>query len=135
MHKFTTYYFSVQHLATKYKVIAVKICRPYTAPIFGCNPGRSTYNNTLNKKDKRPIRIQLRISLLSSRGDRIRTCDHLVPNQVRYRTALRPDSLRSHKCIVFFSFLQIIITVSLSALHFYDLCYKKSTSSMCFCGV
>ena len=27
-----------------------------------------------------------------SRGDRIRTCDHLVPNQVRYRTALRPES-------------------------------------------
>ena len=27
------------------------------------------------------------------RGDRIRTCDHLVPNQVRYRTALRPDAL------------------------------------------
>ena len=26
------------------------------------------------------------------RGDRIRTCDHLVPNQVRYRTALRPDA-------------------------------------------
>ncbi len=28
---------------------------------------------------------------LFCRGDRIRTCDHLVPNQVRYRTALRPD--------------------------------------------
>ena len=27
------------------------------------------------------------------RGDRIRTCDHLVPNQVRYRTALRPEDL------------------------------------------
>ena len=27
------------------------------------------------------------------RGDRIRTCDHLVPNQVRYRTALRPEML------------------------------------------
>ena len=25
-----------------------------------------------------------------SRGDRIRTCDHLVPNQERYRTALHP---------------------------------------------
>ena len=30
-------------------------------------------------------------ALSLSRGDRIRTCDHLVPNQVRYRTALRPD--------------------------------------------
>ena len=26
-----------------------------------------------------------------SRGGRIRTCDPLVPNQVRYRTALHPD--------------------------------------------
>ena len=25
------------------------------------------------------------------RGDRIRTCDHLVPNQERYRTALHPE--------------------------------------------
>ena len=30
------------------------------------------------------------------RGDRIRTCDHLVPNQVRYRTALRPDCLQPY---------------------------------------
>ena len=28
--------------------------------------------------------------LLLCRGDRIRTCDHLVPNQARYRTALPP---------------------------------------------
>ena len=28
--------------------------------------------------------------LLKCRGDRIRTCDHLVPNQERYRTALHP---------------------------------------------
>ncbi len=33
-----------------------------------------------------------RHSLMRCRGDRIRTCDHLVPNQVRYRTALRPDA-------------------------------------------
>lgn len=26
-----------------------------------------------------------------SREDRIRTCDHLVPNQVRYRPALLPE--------------------------------------------
>ena len=25
------------------------------------------------------------------RGDRIRTCDHLVPNQERYRAALHPE--------------------------------------------
>ena len=29
------------------------------------------------------------------RGDRIRTCDHLVPNQARYRTALRPAAIRA----------------------------------------
>lgn len=28
---------------------------------------------------------------LISRGDRIRTCDHLVPNQARYRAALHPE--------------------------------------------
>ncbi len=35
--------------------------------------------------------FKLRLHQSSGRGDRIRTCDHLVPNQVRYRTALRPD--------------------------------------------
>ena len=32
----------------------------------------------------------LKNGLVIGRGDRIRTCDHLVPNQVRYRTALHP---------------------------------------------
>ena len=27
----------------------------------------------------------------NGRGDRIRTCDHLVPNQERYRAALHPE--------------------------------------------
>ncbi len=31
------------------------------------------------------------MQIVFCRGDRIRTCDHLVPNQVRYRTALRPE--------------------------------------------
>ncbi len=30
------------------------------------------------------------LSISFCRGDRIRTCDHLVPNQERYRTALHP---------------------------------------------
>ena len=38
------------------------------------------------KKEKRFIETFLSLS----RGDRIRTCDHLVPNQARYRTALHP---------------------------------------------
>ena len=32
------------------------------------------------------------------RGDRIRTCDPLVPNQVRYRPALLPDGLAANRC-------------------------------------
>ena len=32
---------------------------------------------------------------LKSREDRIRTCDPLVPNQVRYRPALLPDPMLS----------------------------------------
>ena len=31
------------------------------------------------------------VCLVCCRGDRIRTCDRLVPNQERYRTALRPE--------------------------------------------
>ena len=30
---------------------------------------------------------------LNCRGDRIRTCDHLVPNQARYRAALHPAAI------------------------------------------
>ena len=36
---------------------------------------------------KRPLKGLL----LNGRGDRIRTYDPLVPNQMRYQTALRPD--------------------------------------------
>ena len=39
-------------------------------------------------KTKKP---SIAAELLKSRGDRIRTCDPLVPNQVRYRPALLPD--------------------------------------------
>ena len=38
---------------------------------------------------KRGFPFYWKTSLLC-RGDRIRTCDHLVPNQARYRTALHP---------------------------------------------
>ena len=31
------------------------------------------------------------LTTLKSRGDRIRTCDRLVPNQERYRAALHPE--------------------------------------------
>ena len=38
---------------------------------------------------------QLKINYLLSREDRIRTCDPLVPNQVRYRPALLPGRRRN----------------------------------------
>jgi hypothetical protein len=33
------------------------------------------------------------------RGDRIRTCDPLVPNQMRYQTALLPDRRRAARIV------------------------------------
>lgn len=47
-------------------------------------------SNELDKNKKRTKRYCYHF-VLSSRGDRIRTCDHLVPNQVRYRAALLPE--------------------------------------------
>lgn len=60
-----------------------------------------------------------RLTCLSGtgRGDRIRTCDHLVPNQARYRTALHPVSckvsdfasakvlIKSEPCKFFYNYL------------------------------
>ena len=39
-------------------------------------------------------------TFLLCRGDRIRTCDHLVPNQERYRTALHPAS-KDESCLAY----------------------------------
>ncbi len=39
-------------------------------------------------QEKRPLGA----FLLCGRGDRIRTYDPLVPNQMRYQTALHPDA-------------------------------------------
>jgi hypothetical protein len=36
--------------------------------------------------------------ILNGRGERIRTSDPLVPNQVRYQTALRPELLLPSGC-------------------------------------
>ena len=47
-------------------------------------------------KTKQPLRSQDRrgclISYIVCRSDRIRTCDPLVPNQIRYRTALHSET-------------------------------------------
>ena len=42
-------------------------------------------------KKKMSKRWIQRLLIMIGRGDRIRTCDHLVPNQERYRTALHPE--------------------------------------------
>ncbi len=39
------------------------------------------------------IELKIKIEEQSSRGERIRTSDTLVPNQVRYQTALRPERI------------------------------------------
>ncbi len=46
--------------------------------------GEELYSRDIKKQ------VQHKYVTLACRGDRIRTCDHLVPNQVRYRTALHP---------------------------------------------
>ena len=55
-------------------------------PETGTSPnfGEELYGSDIKKQ------VQLKYVTLACRGDRIRTCDHLVPNQVRYRTALHP---------------------------------------------
>ena len=48
--------------------------------------------------------------LCLNRGDRIRTCDHLHPIQVRYQAALRPDaSLHSSRDFDFQSIIQVLL--------------------------
>jgi hypothetical protein len=55
-------------------------------------PEGMRYQPLLNKKRA------LKNSELSSREDRIRTCDPLVPNQVRYRPALLPEGTVNQEC-------------------------------------
>ena len=51
--------------------------------------------NKKNKQIKKAARI-FKSRGLHCRGDRIRTCDTLVPNQVRYRAALHPETNVNH---------------------------------------
>ena len=65
-----------------------------------------------------------------SRGDRIRTCDHLVPNQERYRAALHPALFLNCGCKgkFFFLFLQTIFHFFLKKILFFD--NKKKDSNL-----
>lgn len=45
------------------------------------------------------------LKINSGRGDMIRTCDPLIPNQMRYQTALRPAN---HQPLIFYDFIKEI---------------------------
>ena len=59
---------------------------------------------------------------LFCRGDRIRTCDHLVPNQARYRAALHPEKRTFPFCeckgTLFSSNMQIFLQLFDNSLFF-----------------
>lgn len=63
-------------------------CFQVSAPSFF--PLSREEDSVIYKKTRKAKGMGILAFLLFCRGDRIRTCDHLVPNQVRYRTALRP---------------------------------------------
>ena len=48
--------------------------------------------NNINLLKKEPVRLVFIAILISGRGREIRTPDPLVPNQMRYQTALCPES-------------------------------------------
>ncbi len=49
--------------------------------------------NFIKKQTNKKIYYQLLLIIKFGRGGEIRTPDPLVPNQMRYQTALRPDML------------------------------------------
>ena len=68
-------------------------------------------------KTKNLIIKSIDYELLSfRRGDRIRTCDPLLPKQMRYRTALRPEKGRRGRVMNLLSYIleiQFIIKMSM----------------------
>ena len=59
---------------------------------FATGWGRTTEGGESALGAKKGVRVSS--NALWSRGDRIRTCDHLVPNQERYRAALHPAAIK-----------------------------------------
>ena len=51
------------------------------------------HSETLEYEGMVPLECTLLKTLVNGRGGGIRTPDPLVPNQMRYQTALRPDVL------------------------------------------
>ena len=70
-------------------------------------------------QEKRPLGA----FLLCGRGDRIRTYDPLVPNQMRYQTALHPDDIYSThtKCLLWTS-LEICILLHIMVSNNMHIC-------------
>ncbi len=56
---------------------------------YARHPASSTTNDKIQKSRHPKVTAVL---FQVGRGDRIRTCGLLVPNQARYQTALRPDN-------------------------------------------
>ncbi len=75
---------------------------------------------------------------LFCRGDRIRTCDHLVPNQARYRAALHPEKKRTFvfadaKVRFFYKtckFFKNYLIIPCSTNIFFSACTPRSTCSV-----
>lgn len=59
---------------------------------FCLHPRPKASIHPIPPKTKKALQLTLK-GFSFSREDRIRTCDPLVPNQVRYRPALLPDCL------------------------------------------
>ena len=58
------------------------------------------------KKPSRDEKVLSSFRIKVGRGDRIRTYDPLVPNQMRYQTALLPD--RDRKLIILWSVVKLL---------------------------
>ncbi len=59
---------------------------------------REERGESLRKENERLPMLFAVVSHFLRRGDRIRTCDTLVPNQVRYRAALHPAAFLVGQC-------------------------------------
>ena len=62
-----------------------------TGPCCGLPGGDRTPDPQLRRLLLYPTELRAEIARENGRGERIRTFDPLVPNQMRYQAALRPD--------------------------------------------
>ncbi|MDB5714778.1 MAG: hypothetical protein JWO15_2175 [Sphingomonadales bacterium] len=69
--------------------------------VFGCNAMHRKFGpgSVTASPSEQPDQSKLSETCENGRGDRIRTCDPLVPNQVRYQPAPLPDIFTGPICI------------------------------------